>query len=56
MDTQLKQRLERCDTMEQMLNLLHQHYDLTAKIGPGSKAVIVANLPKVLQLAGARPK
>jgi len=54
---QFKRELSTAATMDEFLQICSRHYDFKgAKLGPISRGLLVANIDKVIQLSGAKPK
>lgn len=43
-------------SLNDVFNIANKHFDTTAKMGTISKGILIANIDKIIQLAGVKPK
>lgn len=48
--------LEQCHNMEQVLDCVAKHYDLTKPFGIATKILVIGGVKKILQMIHAGPK
>ena len=56
MKTEILNQLKKCDTLQQMLNVLSENYDLNNKLGAMQKGMILTGVDKLIQVAQLKEK
>ena len=47
---------QNANSLHDVFNIANKHFDTTAKMGTISKGVLIANIDKIISLAGVKPK
>ena len=53
---ELKDKLESCNTLNEVFDVLDEVYDLDQRIGPISKSILVRSVNKIIMLTGAKKR
>ena len=52
----MKEELNKCQTMAQILEVCAKHYDLNEPLGFATKIIVVKGMDSVIKLIKAKPK
>lgn len=52
----LKDKLEECNTLNEVFDVLDDIYDLDQRMGPISKSILVRSVSKIIVLTGAKER
>lgn len=53
---QLDEDLKNCNNMDQVLDVIQKHYDLSRPFGLATKLLVVTGVKKILELIKAQPR
>lgn len=56
MDADILKALNKCETLQQMVNVISANYDTTQKLGVMQKGMILSGIDTVIQVAQLKPK
>ena len=54
--TQLDEELKNCNNMDQVLDCVQKHYDLSKPFGLATKLLVIAGVKKILDMVKAQPR
>jgi len=52
----LKEDLQKCDTLLEMMEAMNRHYKCDGKLGPLYKNVVIMSLPRMVMMAGLKKR
>jgi hypothetical protein len=55
-DQKFNEELNKCNNMDQVLNVVSKHYDLSQPFGFATKVIVVTGIKKILDLVKAKPR
>jgi hypothetical protein len=53
---QLDRELTNCNNMEQVLDAVNKHYDLSRPFGIATKILVITGVKKILEIVKAQPR
>jgi len=53
---EIKEALKKCRTVNDIFDVLDDHYDLDQQMGPISRSILIKNVPRIILLTGAKKK
>jgi len=51
---EVEEKLENCNTLNEIFDVLDEYYDLDQQIGPISKVILVKNVGRIIKITGAK--
>jgi hypothetical protein len=55
-EQKFNEELNKCNNMDQVLNIVSKHYDLSQPFGFATKVIVVTGIKKILDLVKAKPR
>jgi hypothetical protein len=55
-EQKFNEELNNCNNMDQVLNIVSKHYDLSQPFGFATKIIVVNGIKKILDLVKAKPR
>lgn len=55
-EQKFNEELNNCNNMDQVLNVVSKHYDLSQPFGFATKVIVVTGIKKILDLVKAKPR
>lgn len=55
-DKQFNEDLKMCNNMDQVLDAVQKHYDLSRPFGVATKILVIAGVKKILDMIKAQPR
>lgn len=56
MMNEIKDELKSCHTLNEVFDVLEEHYDLDQRIGPIAKSILVNSVSQIILMTGAKKK
>lgn len=56
LEQNFKDELNACKTMNEIFNVVNKFYDMDQKLGVASKAVIVSQMGRIINIVGAKER
>ncbi len=56
MNATVFEQLKKCETLDQMQNVLKENFDTTQKLGVMQKGMILTGISKLIEIAKLQPK
>ena len=53
---EIKDELKSCRTLNEVFDVLDEHYDLDQRIGPIAKSILVNSVNKIIIMTGAKKR
>jgi len=53
---ELKDELKLCNTLNEVFDVLDEHYDLDQRMGPISKSILVNSVSNIIIMTGAKKR
>lgn len=53
---EVEEKLQNCNTLNEIFDVLDDYYDLDQQIGPISKIILVKNVGKIIKITGAKKR